>query len=110
MAAGYRREQRVRSGDHAVGCLGHRQLEIGQVEAHHRPAHDVAAGVGFGATSQRDEFADWRADQRFEILRFSDITGDRHDARNHRLAMIDGAVHGISGGDVEALHADIGGR
>jgi hypothetical protein len=42
------------------------------------------------------------------IPRLLDMAGHGHDAGNHRLSVVDGAMERVGGGDVETLHADIG--
>ena len=51
------------------------------------------------------QFLHRRADQRLVIARLLDVAGHRDDARDERLAALQGVPDRPGGGDVEALHA-----
>ena len=103
----FRSQLRRAGGEQAIGGLGHRRFVAVQGETHHRPAHDQPFDTVPIAAALLNQFGEGRPDQYFEIAGPVNLSSDGDHAGNHRLAAMDGTIHGVSGGDVEALHPNI---
>ena len=82
--------------------------EIGQGEAHHRPAHQHALQASLGEAGERQQLVYWRTDQRLDVHRpLQGAAGEGGDPRDQRPTEDDGIVHGGQGADVLAQDADV---
>ncbi len=102
------RQLRGIAGEQAVAGLDQRHREIGQGEAHHRPAHQHAFQASLGEAGERQQLVYRRTDQRLDVHRpLQGAAGEGGDPRDQRPTEDDGIVHGGQGADVLAQDADV---